>query len=245
MKSIGVIVDHHPETAIVYRSEFIEQMAQRFPNDDPPPTIIHELHGRAIDYALRRKDQKAAERLIVRAALECKAAGAQGILLASSVFHFASRAVEKATGLPLLHLAVAALNAVRAHQLNHAALLGTQLAAELQCWQRCAAQRRVRLTLPSAPIAQRVAAILHAACRERAMPERPHKELTQICKDFERSGAEVIILAPPQLQLFLHEKHTDLPQIRAMEIQVANAITWSTGMTQSGFPPAAGCVMFP
>ena len=233
-KPLGLIAGPSSEATILYRRQLDEQLFARFTDVGPAPLVTNELHGSAIESALRRNDLTDAQRRAVVASKQCVAGGAEALMLGSSALHVALDAVLKNVRVPVLSMVDAALDAIAASGLKRAALVGTRFAVENRYWQTQAQARRLFLAAPVPDVMSRVGVIIRDEICKGQLREESRIELSHICADFIGTGADVIIVAAPELPLLLRERDSDLPLIHAMHLQVANAIAWSTGNVRPG-----------
>lgn len=231
IKSIGLICGEDPETWFLYRRAIDEQMQDRFGRRFRPRLMGNDMHATALELAMQREDWKEVQRLGILAAQQCVAGGAEGLILCNSTLHIAAGAITAAVGVPLFHIVDGTLNNLVYTGVKRIGLLGTRFANEQRVWQGRCHSRGVEATVPASAAMDRITQIIHQELGRGVITDESRREVFRIAADFQRQGVTMIVTAAPELQLVLNQENTPLPLIHAMVLQVANAITWATGMT--------------
>ena len=127
MRKLGIVGGASWSSTALYYDQINRAVAQRLGGLHSARLIIESFDFED-DYAAfhRRDDWDGANRVVVAAAERLKAAGAQGLLLASNTMHKAAEAVSAATGLPLIDVREATADRIAADGRTRIALLGTR-----------------------------------------------------------------------------------------------------------------------
>jgi aspartate racemase len=133
--------------------------------------LLHSVDFAPIAALQTAQDWPAAGRHLGAAAAGLRAAGAQGLLLATNTMHQVADAIEAQGGLPLLHVVDITAAALRARSVRTVGLLGTRFTMELPLYAERMARHGLALRVPDA--AGRAAvheAIYTELCHNRVTP---------------------------------------------------------------------------
>jgi aspartate racemase len=127
VRKLGIIGGASWSSTALYYDHINRAVAQRLGGLHSARLIIESFDFED-DYASfhRRDDWVGANRVVVAAAERLKAAGAQGLLLASNTMHKAADAVGDATGLPIVDVREVTAAQLTADGRTRIALLGTR-----------------------------------------------------------------------------------------------------------------------
>jgi aspartate racemase len=126
VRKLGVIGGASWSSTALYYDHINRGVAQRLGGLHSARLVIESLDFE--DYAAfhRANDLEGGNALIVDAAKRLKAAGAEGLVLASNTMHRASAEVTAATGLPLIDIRQATAEKLTVDRCSRIALLGTR-----------------------------------------------------------------------------------------------------------------------
>ena len=88
--------------------------------------ILHSFSYGAIKRLMDAGQQSQVLDLFIKACLNMKEGGAEGIVLCANTMHMFAGDIEKATGLPVIHIAEATAGEINKQGLTKVALLGTK-----------------------------------------------------------------------------------------------------------------------
>lgn len=157
-----------------------------------------------------------------------RAAGAQALLIATNTMHKVADKVERASGLPLLHIVDATGAALRAAGVRRAALLGTRFTMEDPdiVTDRLQARFGVESVVPDAAGRAEVHRIIYdELCRGRVEPRSSAALAAQI-EALARRGAEAVILGCTELTLAVAPSSSPLPVFDTTALHAAAGVEW-------------------
>ncbi|MFG6460224.1 aspartate/glutamate racemase family protein [Roseateles sp. DXS20W] len=158
-------------------------------------------------------------------------AGAEALLIASNTMHLVANDVERAAGLPVLHIVDATAEALRAAGVRRAGLLATRFTMEQgfyreRMWQRFG----IEVVTPDEPGRAEVHRIIYEElCRGRFEPDSREALRSQVAALAER-GAQAAILGCTELGLLLPAgAPAALPLFDSTDLQARAAVDWMLG----------------
>jgi aspartate racemase len=183
------------------------------------------------DYvAFQRSDEwDKANATVVAAAKRLKAAGAEGLLLASNTFHKAADAVTEATGLPLIDIREVTAVRIAADRRRRVALLGTRFTMT-EPFARGAYERQgVVIHELSEQWRAEVDRIIFEELAAGRVVRDSQRKLKTLITELQRQKVEAIVLGCTELVLAVDVRANVLPVYDTTAIHSAAAVDWMLG----------------
>ncbi len=165
------------------------------------------------------------------AAAGLRRAGAEALLIATNTMHLVASEVERAAGLPVLHIVDATAEALRAAGVKRAGLLATRFTMEQgfyrdRMWERFGVEV---ITPDEAGRAEVHRIIYDELCNERVEPGSRELLRAQVAALADR-GAQAVILGCTELGLLLPAgSGAALPLFDSTDLQARAAVDWMLG----------------
>ena len=170
----------------------------------------------SIDFAELEKMQieenwSAQAELLVNAALKVEAAGADFLLICTNTMHKVANDVQAAISIPILHIADATAEGLRAAGIQKVALLGTAYTMEQNFYKgRLVNNHGLEVLVPN----QHDRSIVHDViyqelCAGQVLP-KSKQEFLRIVSSLANQGAEGIILGCTEIGLLLNQQDTEV-----------------------------------
>ena len=170
----------------------------------------------SIDFAELEKMQieenwSAQAELLVNAALKVEAAGADFLLICTNTMHKVANDIQAAISIPILHIADATAEGLRAAGIQKVALLGTAYTMEQNFYKgRLVNNHGLEVLVPN----QHDRSIVHDViyqelCAGQVLP-KSKQEFLRIVSSLANQGAEGIILGCTEIGLLLNQQDTEV-----------------------------------
>jgi aspartate racemase len=165
------------------------------------------------------------------AAIGLRRAGAEALLIATNTMHLVATEVERAAGLPVLHIVDVTAEALRAAGVRRAGLLATRFTMEQgfyreRMWERFGIEL---ITPDEAGRAEVHRLIYDELCRGRFEPASQEALRAQVAALADR-GAQAAILGCTELGLLLPAgSPAALPLFDSTQLQARAAVDWMLG----------------
>jgi len=167
-----------------------------------------------------------AEEIIVAAGQSLKAAGAEAFLIASNTTNRYSPAVEKATGLPLLHIVDPTVAKLKADGRRRIALLGTRFVmTEEFSRERYEAAGLEVMTITPDWIATIDRIIFNELVRGEVRRDS-QRALKTLLSELAKQKADAVVLGCTELVLAIDPKANMLPVYDTTELHAKAAVDW-------------------
>ena len=169
-----------------------------------------------------------AESLMAIAAESLKRSGVDAIVICTNTMHKAAAAVEKVSGVPVLHIADATAERVKAHGITKIGLLGTIFTMEEDFYKENLIQKYgFEVVLPDAKQRQDVHRIIYDELCQGIVSDASREEYIEIIKSMESVGAQGIILGCTEIGLLIKQKDVELPLFDTTIIHAQWAADWA------------------
>ena len=193
--------------------------------------LLHSVDFAPIAAMQSAGDWAGAATVLGSAGAGLKRAGAEALLIATNTMHLVATEVERAAGLPVLHIVDATAEALRAAGVKRAGLLATRFTME-QGFYRERMKTRFGIDVVTPDEAGRVEVhrlIYEELCRGRFEPASREVLRTQIAALAGR-GAQAAILGCTELGLLLPAgSDAALPLFDSTDLQARAAVDWMLG----------------
>lgn len=174
-------------------------------------------------------EQVAVRELVVDAARTVANAGAECVVICANTLHWFAEAVADAVPVPLIHIATATAERVRAQGLRTVGLLGTLPTMERDFYTARLRAAGIETLVPEAGDRAFVDhAILHELVQEIFRDEVKARFLG-IMAELGRRGAEGIVLGCTEIPLLIKPGETELPMFDTLRIHALAAVDFALG----------------
>ncbi|WP_426414894.1 aspartate/glutamate racemase family protein [Aestuariirhabdus sp. LZHN29] len=152
-------------------------------------------------------------------------AGADGVLIATNTMHRVAEQVESSLDIPLLHIADATGEALRAAGIERVGLLGTAFTME-QRFYRGRLQERFGLEVltPNAEDRALVHRVIYDELCKGEVNDTSRQQYVQVTRRLQAMGAEAVILGCTEIGLLLPPHAVEVPLFDTAAIHCASAV---------------------
>jgi len=156
--------------------------------------------------------------------LRLKAAGAQGILIATNTMHKVADEVQTATGLPLIHIADATAAAIKAAGLSKIALLGTHFTMTQDFYKQRLVEAGLTVLIPETTDRDDVHRIIYEELCQGQFTEKSRRRYVAIIEQVAEQGAEGVILGCTEIGLLIQQADSPIPVFDTTQIHTEAAV---------------------
>jgi len=227
VRKLGIIGGASWNSTALYYDHINRQVAQRLGGLHSARLVIESLDFED-DYAgyHRVNDWASADRVVVEAAERLKAAGADGLLLASNTMHRSSEAIAAATGLPLVDIREAAAERVAADHRTRIALLGTRFTMT-EAWARSPYEQRGIVIQELTPEWRKeVDRIIYEELAGGRVVRDSQRKLKTLITELGKAKVQAVVLGCTELVLAVDTRANVLPVYDTTAIHARAAVEW-------------------
>jgi aspartate racemase len=211
MKTLGMIGGMSWESTLPYYRVVNETVRAQLGGLHSARLVLYSVDFDDIERLQRAGDWSAAGDAMADAARALHAAGADLLILCTNTMHKVAGAIEAATPLPLLHIADATADAIRAAGLARVGLLGTRFTMEQDFYQARLRAHGIETQVPGAIDRDEVHRIIYEELCMGQVREASRQRFRDIMARLVESGAEGIILGCTEIMLLVQPGDTGVP----------------------------------
>lgn len=227
MRTLGLIGGMSWESTVPYYRHINERVREKLGGLHSAKLVLHSVDFAEVEEMQRRGDWEAGGALLAAAARGLRAAGAEAIVICTNTMHLVAPAIEAATGIPLLHIADATAQRIRAAGLDRIALLGTRFTMERPFYRERLEAAGIAVAVPDAQQRELVHRIIYdELCLGRIVGES-RTACREIIAGLVADGAQGVILGCTEIGLLVGESDADVPLFDTTRIHAEAAADWA------------------
>ncbi|NLI22405.1 MAG: aspartate/glutamate racemase family protein [Clostridiales bacterium] len=220
MKTIGLIGGMSWESTLTYYRILNERVSKALGGYHSAKILLYSVDFAEVEAQQHREDWTAVGNLLADAAARLERAGADFLLLGTNTMHKSCAQIERAIGIPFVHIADAAADALLQKGVKRAALLGTRYTMEQDFITERLRARGLTVDIPDAAEREMIhRVIFDELCYGRLLPESRAGYL-RVIRRMADAGAQAAILGCTEIGLLIRPEDTDVP---LMDTTVAHA----------------------
>ncbi|MCK8123656.1 aspartate/glutamate racemase family protein [Pseudoalteromonas sp. 2CM39R] len=225
MKTIGLIGGMSWESTQSYYQLLNQGVKNKLGGLHSAKIVLVSLDFAEIAVLQQQQDWPQMAEILIKAAKQVEAAGADYLLICTNTMHKLAEQVQAAVAIPLLHIADAVGENLIQHNFKKVALLGTQFTMEQDFYkQRLADKFAIDVLIPDAQGRETVHRVIYdELCKGIISPESKAEYLT-IIDDLTQQGAEAIILGCTEIALLVQQADTSVPLLDSTALHCAMAL---------------------
>jgi aspartate racemase len=169
---------------------------------------------------------------MVEAAQRLKRGGAEAIVICTNTMHLMADAVERASGLPVLHIVDATAEAIRGAGCRRPLLLATRFTMEQPFYRERLRERHgIEALVPEEQDRETVHRIIYdELCQGVVRPESKAAYLDVIQRSRGEAGADGVILGCTEITLLIGKNDVNLPVFDATRLHAEAAMAFALGV---------------
>ena len=225
MKTIGLIGGMSWESTQSYYQLLNQGVKNKLGGLHSAKIVLVSLDFAHIAALQKQQDWPQMAEILIKAAKQVEAAGADYLLICTNTMHKLAEQVQAAVAIPLLHIADAVGENLIQHNFKKVALLGTQFTMEQDFYkQRLADKFAIDVLIPDTQGRETVHRVIYdELCKGIIRPESKAEYLT-IIDDLTQQGAEAIILGCTEIALLVQQSDTSIPLLDSTALHCAMAL---------------------
>ncbi|MCX2860435.1 aspartate/glutamate racemase family protein [Paucibacter sp. PLA-PC-4] len=238
MRTLGILGGMSWESSAHLYKLLNQGMAARQGGLHSARLILHSVDFAEIEALQRSADWADAATLLGRAGAGLKAAGAEGLLIATNTMHKVADEIEALSGLPLIHIVDGTAAALRAVGVERAGLLATAYTMEQDFYRGRMARHGIELLTPDASGRAEVHRIIYEELCLGRIVDASRRFYEQQVAALAAAGAQAVILGCTEVCLLLDPvtASTPVPLFDSTSLHAQAALDWMLAAPQSKPP---------
>ncbi|MBT2383510.1 aspartate/glutamate racemase family protein [Streptomyces sp. ISL-11] len=224
MRTIGLIGGMSWESTAEYYRLLNERTRDRLGGLHSARCVLYSLDFAEIERLQAEGRWPEAGEILATAARSLEAAGADMVLICTNTMHKVADQVEAAVSIPLLHLADATADAVRAAGLRRVGLLGTAFTMEQDFYRGRLAAGGLDVLVPDTEGRALVHRVIYEELCLGVVREDSRAAYQSVIKDLVAAGAEGIILGCTEIELLIGTEDSPVPVFPTARLHAEAAV---------------------
>lgn len=207
MKTIGLLGGMSWESSAEYYRIVNESVRDRLGGLHSARCLMYSVDFAEIEVLQREGRWREATEAMVRAARHVQDGGADFLVICTNTMHKMAEDVEREIGIPLLHIADATAERVKAHGLRKVGLLGTRFTMEEDFYRgRLVQEHGLQVIIPGERERETVDRVIYDELCLGQIEPSSRKRYVEIIDNLIAGGAEGIILGCTEIGLLVRQE---------------------------------------
>ena len=211
MKTIGILGGMSAASTQLYYAELCALTRKRCGGLHSPQLLIRSLNFAEIEALQVQSDWEAAGRILNREAKALERGGADLIVLATNTMHKLATMMMVGVGIPLLHIADATAQAIKAAGLTRPGLMATAFTMEERFYMDRLAAAGLHPVLPNTSDRAETHRIIYEELCKEITSEASEATYIEIAERLSGAGADCLILGCTEVGMLLNQGNVAMP----------------------------------
>ena len=211
MKTIGLIGGMSWESTVTYYQLINEYVKEKLGGLHSAKILLYSVEFAEIEACQASGDWDKSARILTDAALALEGAGADFILICTNTMHKIAPQMQRELHIPVVHIAEATAEALRAGGVTRAALLGTKYTMQQDFYKDKLAAAGIEVLIPEGKDIDIVNSIIFDELCVGDIRESSRREMVRITAALAARGAQAVILGCTEIGLLVRQQDTPVP----------------------------------
>jgi aspartate racemase len=228
MKTIGLLGGMSWESSIEYYRIINETVRERLGGLHSSKSIMYSVDFADIELLQEQGRWNEATALMIDGAERLERGGADFLLICTNTMHKMADEVEAQIQIPLLHIADATAEVLKARDIKQIGLLGTKFTMEQDFYKgRLTEKHGLKVLVPNQEEREMIHRVIYdELCVGVASPSSK-EAFQQVIHQLAERGAEGVILGCTEIGLLIGEKDSPIPLFDTTKIHAAAAVEYA------------------
>jgi aspartate racemase len=224
MKTIGLIGGMSWESSLEYYRIINETIREQLGGLHSAPIVMHSFDFAQIAELQNKGDWDQAAKLLADAAKRLEQAGAEVLVICTNTMHKSADHVQNNVHIPLLHIADATAEQIKARGLKKVGLLGTKFTMEDDFYKgRLRDKHGIEVIIPDEHERQIINQIIFDELCVGQVKQDSKEKFCSIMQNLAENGAEGIILGCTEICLLVDQRDSEIPLFDTTTIHATSA----------------------
>jgi aspartate racemase len=227
MKTIGMIGGISWVSTVDYYRIINEQINERLKGLNAGRIILFSVNYGDIKELTDQDKWDEIAALVIDAAKRVEAAGADCLILGANTMHRIAPLVQQSIGIPLIHIAEATAQSVKAKGLNKIALLGTKFTMELDFFKGKLAELGIETIIPEPGARDYIHTAIYNEMGKGLFLPATRNYFLETMNLLKGAGAQGIILGCTEIPMLIKQEDFDLPLFDTTLLHASAAVNFA------------------
>ena len=227
MKTIGIIGGMSWKSSLDYYRMINETIHDKLGGWNSAKIIMYSVNFNEIDLEHRTKDWAKSDRILIDAAKALECAGADFIIIGANTAHVLAETIQENIKIPVLHIADATAEKIKAAKITTVGLLGTKHTMTQDFYKgRLEMMHGLNVIVPTQEEREIVHNEINNVILGRASPDAK-KQYIRIIDGLVKQGAKAVILGCTEIPLIIGQKDVNVLLFDTARIHAESAAEYS------------------
>jgi aspartate racemase len=228
MKTIGLLGGMSWESTVPYYRIINEGVGERLGGLHSARVVLFSVEFQEIEMLQHADRWDETAEILTAAARSIEAGGAEFLVICTNTMHKVAPQIEEGIGIPLLHIADATADEIKAAGVQTVGLLGTKFTMEHDFYRgRLEQNHGLEVVVPDAAGRDVVHRVIYEELCLGSVREDSREEYRRIIGDLVARGAEAIILGCTEISMLVRPEDSTVPVFDTTEIHARKAVDWA------------------
>ncbi|PIE32320.1 aspartate racemase [candidate division KSB3 bacterium] len=225
MKTIGLLGGMSWESTETYYRLINEGVKERLGGFHSAKICLYSVDFEDVERLQHAGDWDGTARILVHASKRIEAGGADFLLICTNTMHKVAPQIEAEIGIPILHIADAAAEQIKAQDFTTVGLLGTNFTMEQEFYKgRLLDKHNIEVVIPESDDRLIVHDVIYQELCQGKILSDSRNEFLRIIDQLAVRGAQAVILGCTEIPLLIQQEHTSVPLFNTTEIHARQAV---------------------
>ena len=226
MKTIGLLGGMSWASTVPYYQAINEGINAKSGGLHSAKIILYSVDFQEIETLQHAGKWDETAKILSVAAQSIETGGADFLLICTNTMHIVAPQIEEKISIPLLHIADATAEHIKAKGYQTVGLLGTNFTMEQDFYKGRLRQKHGIKTLVPDPADRSIVhdVIYQELCLGNIV-EQSRQEYLRIIEQLHNQGAEAVILGCTEIPSLVQQQHTSIPLLDTLQIHAEQAVT--------------------
>ncbi|MFF4196979.1 aspartate/glutamate racemase family protein [Nonomuraea sp. NPDC001831] len=224
MRTIGLIGGLSWESTVIYYQIINQRTREHLGGSHSANSLIWSVDYTTVEDLIFADRWDEVSTLLTGAGRRLEESGADVLLVCSNTFSRVSDDVERAVGVPVLHIADTVGAEIRARGMRKVGLLGTRFTMEEPFYLDRLAAHGVEVVVPRREQRKLVHDVIFDELVRGVIREASRDAYARIIQDLADDGAEGVVLGCTEIELLISEKHSPIPVLPSARLHAEAAV---------------------
>jgi aspartate racemase len=228
MRTIGLLGGMSWESSIEYYRIINETVKERLGGLHSAQSLMYSVDFADIEKLQHTGDWAALTQAMIDAAKQLERGGADFLVICTNTMHKMAPEVAAAIDMPLLHIADATADAIKAQKLDTVGLLGTRFTMEGDFYRgKLEKDHGLKVLIPDEAGREAVHRIIYDELVQGIIREDSRKAYLDVIADLQSRGAQGVILGCTEIPLLVKQADVSIPIFDTTTIHAQAAVDWA------------------
>jgi aspartate racemase len=211
MKTIGMIGGMSWESTVTYYRLINETVKKELGGLHSAKILLYSVDFAEIEKCQAKGDWDKSAGILSEAAVNLEKAGADFLLICTNTMHKVAPQIQGNIGIPIIHIADAAADALIAAGVRKAALLGTKYTMTQDFYRDRLISKGIAVLIPDAPDVELVNRVIYDELCLGVISDASRIRFKRMIDGLKTAGAEGVVLGCTEIGLLIGQKDSSLP----------------------------------